>query len=100
LRQLFTTASVSLIYAVNNVLQVQTAGQGKLSTNDNNAALVIGKRYRLTVTGTNGFVFTHWTIAANWLGGCVTNNATDAAGNNSTTNRVRFQYVVKNILGV
>jgi hypothetical protein len=185
-----TTASVSLIYVVNNVLQVQTAGQGKLSTNYNNVALEIGKNYRLTATGTNGFVFTHWTIATNWLGGCVTNNATvqftmaanltllatfadtnlpglsitnltagqrwsnqvftargtatdngqvarvqyqlndgnwtpadgtthwsapltlmpgtntlaafatDAAGNNSTTNRVRFQYVVKNILGV
>jgi uncharacterized repeat protein (TIGR03803 family) len=70
------TNSVSFQFVVTNQLQVRMTGPGTLSPNYSNAWLEIGRNYSLTAAATNGFAFTNWTLATNWMGGATTNSAT------------------------
>jgi hypothetical protein len=56
-----TTNSVSFVYVVSAVLQVQTIGKGTISPNYSNAVLEIGKSYSMTAAPGSGFSFVNWT---------------------------------------
>jgi hypothetical protein len=64
-----TSASVSrsFFYVVTNMLTVTTNGLGKISPNLNGKFLEIGRRYTITGTPSNNWVFSNWsgTISSN-----------------------------------
>ena len=70
------TNALSFQYLVTNQLTIRAIGLGTISPNYSNSWLEVGRNYTMTATPAAGFAFTNWTIATNWLGGVVTNNAT------------------------
>ncbi len=73
---LSTTNSVSVVYVVSGILQVQTTGRGTLSPNYSNAVLQIGGNYSMTATPGTGFAFTNWTGGTDLPLAVLTNGST------------------------
>jgi hypothetical protein len=58
------TDTVSIVYAVSNQLNLQTAGKAIIYPNYSNAWLRIGQNYTVTAYPNNGFIFSNWTEGA------------------------------------
>jgi hypothetical protein len=70
-----TTDTVTFVYVVSGILQVQATGQGTISPNYSNAVLQINKSYTVTATAAAGFAFTNWILSTNWVGDLASNKA-------------------------
>lgn len=68
------TLTVVVATPMTNQLTISTVGLGTFSPNYSNAWLNIGQGYSITSAPAAGFVFTHWTVSTNWLGGVTVNS--------------------------